>query len=59
MKDECDFIMDVIIYYLYYDIVMDKQKYPKNIPMIDLPIEIIEFLIKKVSKLFEEERALV
>ena len=59
MRDECEFIMDVIIYYLYYDIVMDKHKYPKNIPMIDLPVEIIEFLIKKVSKLFEEERALV
>lgn len=39
------FIIDVIIYYLYYDIVEDKSKYPRNIPNIDFPTEIIEFLI--------------
>jgi ribose 5-phosphate isomerase len=50
--------MDVIIYYLYYDIVYDRQKYPKNVPLVDLPIEIIEFLIKKVQKVFEDEKAL-
>lgn len=51
--------MDVIIYYLYYDIVFDKAKYPKNVPFVDLPYEIVEFLIKKVQKIFEEEKALV
>ena len=51
--------MDVIIFYLYYDIVNDKQKYPKAVPFVDLPIEMIEFLIKKVQKVFEEERSLV
>ena len=51
--------MDVIIYYLYYDIVLDKTKYPKAVPFVDLPYELIEFLIKKVQKVFEEEKALV
>ena len=48
LQDEVNFVIDVMIYYLYYDIVFDKQKYPKGIPFVDLPIEIIEFLIKKV-----------
>jgi len=39
--------MDVIIFYLYYDIVMDRSKYPKAVPFVDLPIEMIDFLIKK------------
>ena len=47
--------MDVMIYYLYYDIVQDKTKYPKAVPFVDLPIEMIEFLIKKVQKIFEDE----
>ena len=51
--------MDVIIYYLYYDIVFDKAKYPKNVPFVDMPYEMVEFLIKKVQKVFEEEKALV
>jgi len=51
--------MDVIIYYLYYDIVFDNKKNPKSIPFVDLPIEIIEFLIKKAQKQFEDEKALV
>lgn len=42
------FIMDIIIYYLYYDIIIDRMKYPKNVPFVDLPMEMIEFLIKKV-----------
>ena len=46
MHDESMFIMDVIIYYLYYDIITNKGKYPKNVPYIDLPIEMIEYLIK-------------
>jgi hypothetical protein len=48
MTDEHMFIMDVIIYYLYYDIVSDKTKYPKSVPIVDLPYEMVEFLIKKV-----------
>jgi hypothetical protein len=48
MHDEHMFIMDVIIYYLYYDIVSDKTKYPKSVPIVDLPYEMVEFLIKKV-----------
>jgi hypothetical protein len=48
MHDENMFIMDVIIYYLYYDIVSDKTKYPKSVPIVDLPYEMAEFLIKKV-----------
>ena len=48
MHDENMFIMDVIIYYLYYDIVSDKTKYPKSVPIVDLPYEMVEFLIKKV-----------
>ena len=48
MIDEMKFIMDVIIYYLYYEIVNDKRKYPKNVPFVDLPQEIIDFLLKKV-----------
>jgi len=51
--------MDVIIYYLYYDIVFDKTKYPKNVPFVDMPYEMIEFIIKKAQKVFEGERALV
>ena len=53
------FIMDIIIYYLYYDIVLDRSKFPKSVPFVDLPIEMIEFLIKKVQRCFEDERALV
>ena len=37
LMDEIKFIMDVIIYYLYYEIVNDKRKYPKNVPFVDLP----------------------
>jgi hypothetical protein len=47
MADETQFIMDVIIYYLYHDIVTDRSKYPKAVPFVDLPLEMIEFLIKK------------
>ena len=57
--EETTFIMDTIIYYLYHEIVTDRTKYPKNVPFVDLPIEIIDFLIKKVQKVFEEEKALV
>jgi ribose 5-phosphate isomerase len=59
LADETAFIMDVIIYYLYYDIITDRHKYPKAVPLVDLPIEIIEFLIKKAQKCFEDEKALV
>ena len=41
--------MDVIIYYLYYDIVYDRTKYPKAVPFVDLPMEMVEFLIKKAQ----------
>lgn len=51
--------MDVIIYYLYYDIVNDKQKYPKAVPFVDLPYEMVDFLIKKATKCFEDEKALI
>jgi len=51
--------MDVLIYYLYYDIVFDRTKYPKQVPFVDLPIEIIEYLIKKSTKVFEDEKSLV
>ena len=47
MADEYKFILDVIIYYLYYEIVSDKRKYPKNVPFVDLPQEIIDHLLKK------------
>ena len=53
------FIVDIIIYYLYHEIVNDRTKYPKSVPFVDLPIEIIEFLIKKSQKVFEEEKSLV
>ena len=46
MHDETMFIMDVVIYYLYYNIITDKTKYPKNVPYVGLPIEMIEFIIK-------------
>jgi len=59
LNDEVSFIMDVIIYYLYYDIVMDRSKYPKAVPFVDLPIEMIDFLIKKAQKAFEDEKPLV
>ena len=52
MHDEMMFIMDIIIYYLYYDIISNKAKYPKNVPYIDLPIEMIEYLIKSVQNVF-------
>ena len=58
-QDELMFIMDVIIYYLYYDIISSRSKYPKNVPFVDLPIEMIEFLIKKVQVIFENEKALI
>ena len=51
--------MDVIIYYLYYEIVNDKTKYPKCVPFVDLPYEMVEYLIKKAQKCFEEEKALI
>ena len=51
--------MDVIIYYLYYDIVFDRTKYPRSVPFVELPTEMIEFLIKKVQKNFEDEKALI
>ena len=59
VEDEKTFIMDTIIYYLYHEIVTDKTKYPKAVPFVDLPIEIIEYLIKKATKCFEDEKALV
>ena len=51
--------MDVVIYYLYHEIVTDRTKYPKSVPFVDLPIEMIEFLIKKCIKVFEEEKSLI
>jgi hypothetical protein len=59
MQEETMFIMDVIVYYLYYDIVTDKTKYPKNVPIVDLPCEMIEFLIKRAQKIFEDQKALI
>ena len=59
ISEETIFIMDMIIYYLYHEIVTDRTKYPKAVPFVDLPIEIIEFLIKKAQKTFEDEKALV
>ena len=59
IADETAFIMDVIIYYLYHEIVTDRTKYPKAVPFVDLPLEMIEFLIKKAQKVFEEEKSLV
>ena len=53
------FLMDTIIYYLYHDIITDKSKYPKSVPFVDLPIEIIETLIKRAQKCFEEEKPLI
>ena len=47
--------MDVIIYYLYHDIVNDRTKYPKSVPFVDFPIEMIDYLLKKVLKVFELE----
>ena len=57
--DETAFIMDVVIYYLYHEIVTDRTKYPKAVPFVDLPLEMIEFLIKKAQKVFEEEKSLI
>ena len=51
--------MDVIIYSLYHEIINDKSKYPKSVPFVDLPIEIVDFLIKKTQKCFEDEKPLV
>ena len=59
MQDEINFVIDVMVYYLYYDIVFDRQKYPKAVPFVDFPIEMVEFLIKKVQKVFEEEKPLI
>lgn len=59
LHDETVFIMDTIIYYLYHEIVSDKTKYPKSVPFVDLPYEMIEFLIKKVQKVFEDEKPLI
>ena len=47
IEEETKFIMDTVIYYLYHEIVTDRTKYPKAVPFVDLPIEIIEFIIKK------------
>jgi hypothetical protein len=59
MQDEVNFVIDVMIYYLYYDIVFDRQKYPKSVPLVDFPIEMVEFLIKKSQKVFEDEKPLI
>jgi len=59
LLEETAFILDVIIYYLYYDIISDRTKYPKAVPFVDLPIEMIEWLIRKVQKIFEDEKPLV
>lgn len=40
-------MMDIFIYYLYHEIVNDRTKYPKAVPFVDLPYEMVEFLIKK------------
>ena len=40
-------------------LINHNKKNPKSIPFVDLPIEIIEFLIKKAQKQFEDEKALV
>lgn len=55
INDETMFIVDMIIYYLYHEIVNDRSKYPKAVPFVDFPVEIIEFLIKKVQKVFEDD----
>lgn len=52
-------MMDIFIYYLYHEIVNDRTKYPKAVPFVDLPYEMVEFLIKKCQKVFEDEKALV
>ena len=59
IESETAFIMDAIIYALYHEVVTDKSKYPKSVPFIDLPIEMIEYLIKKTQKCFEDEKSLV
>ena len=59
VADETNFIMDIIIYYLYYEIVNDRAKYPKTVPFVDLPQEMIEFLVKKAQNIFSEEKALI
>jgi hypothetical protein len=58
-QDEVNFIMDLLIYYLYYEIVNDRSKYPKKVPFVDLPIEMIDYLIKRAVKVFQEEKGLV
>ena len=59
IEDETRFIMYTLIYYLYHEIITDKAKYPKSVPFEDLPIDMVEFLIKKCQKCFEDEKALV
>lgn len=51
-QEEVNFIMDIMIYYLYYEIVNDRSKYPKKVPFVDLPIEMIDYLIKRAVKIF-------
>lgn len=59
LQEETMFLMDTIIYYLYHDIITDRTKYPKSVPFVDLPIEMIETLIKRAQKCFEDEKPLV
>lgn len=47
IQEESIFILDVMIYHLYHEIVNDRTKYPKSVPFVDFPTEMIEFLIKK------------
>jgi len=45
-----------VIWYLYYEIVNDKTKYPKCVPFVDLPFEMIEFLIKKIKSVLRKKK---
>jgi hypothetical protein len=54
-----DFFADVLIFYLFYDIVNDKGKYPDNVPRVDLPQQLVNRAIKYAQLIFKNEQPLV
>ena len=60
-NEETMFIMDVVIYYHYYIFILEDQNNftTKHVPNVDLPIEMIQFIIEKAQEVFHRQSPLV
>ena len=43
-EDERLFSLDALIYHFYYEIVED-ERFPKHVPLLEIPVEIIHYII--------------